>query len=116
MSAQPPGAVPIFQDGRVEFLVDLRIYRVTALKKTAYRLAARCTATFGQVSESSVIVTLLFPAAVTDAQAQEVVHAFHRELLDQELREQIAQETAPFRDLILAHAYSRTGLPSDDDP
>ncbi len=37
-----------------------------------------------------------------------------QELLDQELREQIAVETAPLRNLILAHAYSRTGLPSDD--
>lgn len=107
-------APPIFHDGHVELVVDLRAYRLTAVKKAAYRLAARFTAVIGAVSESSAALRLTFPKAVTEQQALESARLFFQELLDQDLREQIAEETAPLRDVILAHAYSRTGLPSDD--
>ena len=66
------------------------------------------------MSASSVAVSLTFSKAVTEDQAFDAFQVFFRELLDQELRELIIQETAPLRDLILAHAYSRTGLPSDE--
>lgn len=114
MSSEPRSNVPVFRDGRVELVIDLRAYRLAAVQKTAYRLAARCTAVLGDVSESSVVVHLMFPAPLSEAPALEVARVFFQELLDQELREQIAIETAPLRNLILAHAYSRTGLPSDD--
>lgn len=104
---------PVFRDGRVELAVDLRVYRLAAVKKTSYRLADRFTAILGASSDTSVAVTLTFPSAVTEAHALESARLFFQELLDQELREQVAAETGPLRDLILAHAYSRTGLPSD---
>jgi His-Xaa-Ser system protein HxsD len=113
MTTEPRPAVPVFRDGRVSFVVDLRAYRLTAVQKTAYRLAARCTAVLGNVTEISVSVDLTFPVATSEAHALEVARLFFQELLDQELREQIASETASVRNLILAHAYSRTGLPSD---
>lgn len=106
--------MPVFRDGRVELVVSLRAYRLAAVQKTAYRLAARCTAVLGDIDEQSVAVHLMFPAPISEAQALEVARLFFQELLDQELREKIAVETAPLRNLILAHAYSRTGLPSDD--
>lgn len=105
--------VPLFRDGRVELAVDLRVYRLAAVKKTSYRFADRFTAILEAPSETSVAVVLTFPNAVTEAYAIESARLFFQELLDQDLREQIAEETAPLRDLILAHAYSRTGLPSD---
>ena len=113
MAADQHPSVPIFRDARVDFAVDLRAYRLASVQKTAYRLAARCTALLGNVTESSVSVTLTFPAATREAEALDVARLFFQELLDQELRERIAVETAPLRNLILAHAYSRTGLPSD---
>ena len=106
--------MPLFRDGRVELVIDLRVYRLAAVQKAAYRLAARCTAVLGDVGETSVAVHLMFPAPLSEARALEVARMFFQELLDQELREQIAVETAPLRNLILAHAYSRTGLASDD--
>jgi His-Xaa-Ser system protein HxsD len=39
-----------------------------------------------------------------------MVANFKRELLDQQLRLQIKKETEPARNLILAYAFSRTGL------
>ena len=113
MAAESSPATLVVREGRVEIVVDLRAYRLAAVQKTAYRLAARCTAVLGEVRETSVRVDLMFPPATPEARAHEVVRLFFQELLDQELREQIAAETAPLRNLILAHAYSRTGLPSD---
>lgn len=117
MTVEAPQIVPtpVFRDGRVELVVDLRAYRLSAVKKTAYRLASRCTAILGAVTESEVSVGLTFPSPTSEAHALEVARLFFQELLDQDLREQIAAETAPLRTLILAHAYSRTSLPSDGE-
>ena len=112
MNPEARSHLPVFREGRVELVIDLRAYRLAAVQKTAYRLAARCTAMLGDVGERSVAVHLMFPTTTSEAQALEVARVFFQELLDQELREQIAIETAPLRNLILAHAYSRTGLPS----
>ncbi len=114
MTSEARPNVPVFRDGRVELIVDLRAYRLAAVQKTAYRLAARCTAVLVDVGERSVTVHLTFSSPTSEPHALEVARVFFQELLDQELREQIAVETAPLRNLILAHAYSRTGLPSDD--
>lgn len=113
MNCEARSTLPAYRDGRVELVVDLRAYRLTAVQKTAYRLATQCTAILGDVTETSVSVTLTFPTVTPEAPALEVGRLFLQELLDQELRAQIAIETAPLRDLILAHAYSRTRLPSD---
>jgi len=39
-----------------------------------------------------------------------IINAFKRELLDQQLRLSIKKETEPQRNLILAYAFSKTGL------
>jgi His-Xaa-Ser system protein HxsD len=87
--------------------LDLRVYSLTALKKAAYRLADRCTVVLSDVGETTVKASLLCagPAGV-----DEHVRSFLDEALDQELREQIGASTAGLRDLILAHAFSRTRL------
>ncbi|MEO7328207.1 MAG: His-Xaa-Ser system protein HxsD [Minicystis sp.] len=113
MLPEARSTAPVFHEGVVELVLDLRAYRLGAIQKTAYRLAARCTAVLGNISENFAEVRLMFPSPTPEAQALEVARVFFQELLDQELREQIALETAPLRNLILAHAYSRTGLPSD---
>ena len=107
-------ASPTFRDGGVDLVIDPHAYSLAAVKKAAYRLAARFTAVLGEVSESTVSVRLTFPKVVTEEEASEAARIFFQEILDQDLREQIARETAPLRDVILAHAYSRTGLPSDE--
>jgi His-Xaa-Ser system protein HxsD len=112
-AAPEPAFAPAFRDGHVDLVLDLRVYRLAAVKKTAYRLAARCTAALGDVTETSVAVRLTFSSPVAEAKALEVARAFLQDLLDQELREQLAVEAAPLRALILAHAYSRISLPSD---
>ncbi len=106
-------AVPIrWDDHAAHFELDADVYRLAAVQRTAYRLAARCTALVAAPSTSKIAVTLHLPRDGNDAARREVVDIFFRELLDQELREQVRAETAPVRALLLAVAFSRSGLKS----
>lgn len=99
-----------FREGAVRFVVDLRVYRLAAVQKTAYRLARQCTAVLGAMREEALDVALTFPAGTREDDALGVARLFFRELLDQELREKVGAETATLRTLLLAAAFSRTGL------
>ncbi|MDC0685721.1 His-Xaa-Ser system protein HxsD [Sorangium atrum] len=105
------GAPFAFRDGRIAFTVDLRAYRLAAVQKAAYRMAAKCTAVIGQIDDHSLDVTLAFPPATGEQAALEVARVFFQELLDQELREKVGEETVSLRTLILAHAFSRARIP-----
>jgi His-Xaa-Ser system protein HxsD len=98
------------RDRSVVLTLDLRAYRLAAIKKTAYRLAERFTVVIAAPDPERIQVKLLMKPGTTDDVADRNVRAFYEELLDQELREHVAEETAPIRTLILAHAFSRTGL------
>lgn len=90
-------------------LIDTTVYRLVAVQKAAYRLADRFTLVIGTPDGSRLPVTLLLPDG--DAQAaRQSLALFYRELCDQELRENIAEQTRDVRALILAHAFSRTDL------
>jgi His-Xaa-Ser system protein HxsD len=99
-----------FEDGIARTTLDLRVYRLTAVKRAAYRLAERFTAALGAPDGHRLPVSFLFKPGTAEATARESVRAFFQEMLDQELREQIAEETGPMRTLILAHAFSKTDL------
>ena len=96
--------------GEISLVLDLRSYRLTAIKKAAYRFADRFTAVLGSPEQDRLPVALRFRTNVSPATAREATRAFFQELLDQELREQIAEETNPVRTLILAHAFSNADL------
>lgn len=99
-----------FVDGSVRTSVDGRVYRLVAVQKAAYRLAARCTAIIGSPNQSGIPLTFTFEAGTSEQLALATVREFFQELLDQELREHVGDETRALRAVILAHAFSRTGL------
>jgi His-Xaa-Ser system protein HxsD len=103
-----------FEDGAIRVVFDLRVYRQTAIQKAAYRFADRFTVMFGIMfgarDEHALAARLQFKPSATAASAREAVRQFYQELLDQELREQIADETTAVRTLILAHAFSNLDL------
>jgi His-Xaa-Ser system protein HxsD len=100
----------IFDNGGVRTTLDLRAYRLAAVKKAAYRLAERCTAVLGTPEADALPVTFMFKPGTAENTAMEAMRAFFQELLDQELREHVAEETGPMRTLILAQAFSKTDL------
>ncbi|WP_394826103.1 His-Xaa-Ser system protein HxsD [Pendulispora albinea] len=101
-------------DGSIQTTLDFRSYRLSAIKKAAYRFADRCTVILGAPAENGVDVTIAFKPGMSEPLAREVLRQLFQELLDQELREAIAEEIAPVRTLILAHAFSKTNLVRHD--
>jgi His-Xaa-Ser system protein HxsD len=110
--SEPGQGLPVFsfRDDAIRLCVDLAVYRLSAIQKTGYRLAARCTVVLGEMEGSQVSVTLLFRSGTAQSDAMEVARLFFQELLDQELREQVGEETKPLRNLIIAQAFSKTDL------
>ena len=90
--------------------VDTAVYSLPALKKTAYRMADRCSVVFGTLEGSRIAIAVTCPPSASEDQIRSCIRNFFEEALDQDLRERIAVETAPLRNLILAHAFSRTKL------
>jgi His-Xaa-Ser system protein HxsD len=95
--------------------VDLRVYRLSAVKKAAYRIAEKCTVVLGALEGDVLSLEFRFASGTSDEDARTIERFFFQDLLDQELREQIGEETRPMRALVLAHAFSRTNLVRRDD-
>ena len=93
--------------------IDLGVYSLDSLKRAAYRFSDRF-ATEITVDRQIATCKLTFPTDRTSESVESVVAAFRRELLDQDLRETIRRETEGVRNLILAHAFSKTGLVDDE--
>src|SRR5258708_5747603 len=89
MESLPPF---VFQNNSATMSLDLRAYRIAAVKKAAYRLADLCTIVIGGQEGNGLTITLVFKPTTTEASAREVARRFFEELLDQELREQLAEE------------------------
>lgn len=90
--------------------IDTRLYRILAVKKAAYRIAAQCTVTLGAPESHTLPLTFSFRTGTTDTARADALRSFHEELLDEELRAQIHDETDALRALILAHTFSRTDI------
>lgn len=100
----------VFHEGKVHVSFDLRVYRLAAIQKTVYKFAQEFGAALGPIDGHLLPATLDFPSDTIGDKATNVMRTFFRELLDQELREQIAEETHAIRSLILAQAFSKTDL------
>jgi His-Xaa-Ser system protein HxsD len=94
-------------DGSLVAKFDRHVYRLSAIKKAAYKYGGLFHILI-EDSDEFIAVTL----KPTDACQDENVAAgeFCNEVLDQELREEIAAETNGIRDLLLAHSFSKTSL------
>lgn len=92
--------------------IDLSIYGLDALLKSAYRFTDRCFIHLQRTSPNVVEVRMR-PKSTTD-EPDTILREFFNDLLDQKLREVVAAETAGIRDLIMAHALSKTNLVRPD--
>jgi His-Xaa-Ser system protein HxsD len=97
--------------GSIAAEANTKNYSLMAMKKAAYRIAARCTVIFGdELPDGKVHLEFVPPSGLPDDALPEAIREFFRDANDYDLREKIAAETAPLRNLILAHAFSRTRL------
>jgi len=102
-------------EGTFVLPVELKVYSLEAIKKAVYKFADKASVLVKTESDSVVRVVFTFSEGIKTAQAKEVLSEFQNELLDQDLRLTIAQETKAVRNLILAHAFSRSSLVPQSD-
>ena len=91
-----------------ELALDQSVYSLEVVQKAAYRFIDRLTILISNTDTQ--ILCEITPIEGLSKPVEEIVADFKRELLDQQLRFQIKAETEPVRNLILALAFSRSGL------
>lgn len=91
---------------------DPTVYALMAIEKAAYRFSDRFTCQIETTQAGLQVALKPKRADMSEETLQAALDDFKTEVLDQNLREKIKLETAPTRNLILAHAFSRTGLVS----
>jgi len=94
-------------DGSLVVKFDRHVYRLSAIKKAAYKYGGLFHILIENADD--FIAATLKPTAACQA-ADVAAGEFCNEVLDQDLREDIAAETSGIRDLLLAHAFSKTSL------
>lgn len=88
---------------------DASVYAADSIKKAAYTIAAQAAVEIRRVGlEWQCEFHFLRPTP--PALMQEAVASFRIEVLDQDLRASIANETREVRNAILSVAFSKTGL------
>src|SRR5262245_18094861 len=95
----------------VEF--DSRILSLTAIKKAAYKYLNAFVCDIS-MQEHAMRCVLGFSTSMSEEAYTQMVDDFKKEVLDQDLRERLKAETDSVRNLILAHAFSRTGIVNDE--
>jgi len=93
--------------------IDSRIYGLDVVKRALYRLSGEFAAEI-ELRDHFIVCTVHLARGSSLANVEEAVALLNRELLDQDLRARIAQETTAYRNVILGLAFSRTGLQSDE--
>jgi His-Xaa-Ser system protein HxsD len=84
---------------------------IDAVQRAVYRLSDRLSCDIAPGEEA--IEVLVYPAD-PDADTKQLLGDLRNEVLDQALRERIRAETGDVRNLILALAFSKTGLVDGD--
>lgn len=93
--------------------VDLAVFSLECIKRSAYRFTDRFAVDI-HVDGGVALCVLNFETETSEEMIERYVAAFQKELLDQDLRARIREESKDVRNLILAYAFSRTGLIAND--
>jgi len=108
------------RDGTLTLPVDESIYSRDCLLRTAYWFTDRCYIFITREAAGTFHVTLKAKPATLEHPAPEPLEAvageFCNALLDFELRERIETRTGRVRELIVAKAFSASGLLDDAPP
>lgn len=87
---------------------DHSVYRLSAVKAAAYKFGDRCHVLLSDLGNGQTQVNLRIKAGVGDPAF--FAGEFCNEVLDQELREVVAEQTEGLRNLLLAHTFSQTSI------
>jgi His-Xaa-Ser system protein HxsD len=93
--------------------IDATVYSLDAIKKTAYKFADRASVIIKSTGQT-ISVTFNFVGEHAKGDPNQVLSDFCNELLDQDLRDVVKKETAALRNVLIAHAFSRSSLAEPD--
>jgi His-Xaa-Ser system protein HxsD len=85
------------------------VFSLDTIKRAAYKYTDNFSFEF-VVSAGQIECTARSFASLSSEDGAVFKKRFHNEVLDQDLRRSIAEETGAIRNVILAHAFSKTGL------
>jgi His-Xaa-Ser system protein HxsD len=86
-------------------------HSIDAVQRAAYRLSDRLSC---EIVSTDAAIEVRLAISDENADPDGLMSEFRNEVLDQVLRERIRDETADVRNLVLALAFSRTGLAETD--
>jgi His-Xaa-Ser system protein HxsD len=82
---------------------DALVFSLDTIKRTLYRFSDKCSF---DIQMKDNVITVTFQAKTQG----DWISRIKNEVLDQDLRDTLSKETANIRTLILANAFSNTGL------
>jgi His-Xaa-Ser system protein HxsD len=97
----------------VDVTFDSAVFSLDGVKAACYRFLDRFTSDI-EFCGGKIVCHLAFDDKVSEAAVKAQVDSLKKEVLDQDLRLKLKAETEPIRNLILAHAFSKTGLIADE--
>lgn len=92
---------------------DTNVICIEAVKKAAYKYLSKFSADI-ELGVGSLTVRVEFDQKIAASDHFAIIQDFKKEVLDQDLREVIKKETEGYRNLVLAHAFSKTSLISNE--
>ena len=97
----------------IDVTFDSAVFSLDAVKTACYRFIDRFTSDI-EFRDGKIICQLAFDGKFSEAEVCAQVDNLKKEVLDQDLRLKLKTETEPIRNLIFAHAFSKTGLIADE--
>lgn len=91
-------------------ILNLSVYGLNVIKKAAYKFSSEFSVSFEKINDEQIKIYFDFNPSINPENKTEIIRQFQNELLDQDLREIVFKETENVRNLILAHAFSKTTL------
>lgn len=96
----------------LEVAFDSSVFSLDTIKRALYRVSDKAIPDV-TIDGSRIVCSLQFDEATSSKAREQFGAILRREVLDQDLRQKIAQESAGFRELILGYVFSKTGLQDD---
>jgi His-Xaa-Ser system protein HxsD len=90
--------------------VDTSVYDLSAIFRACYRFTDRCYLFLARCETDRGWITIALASKSPEVDLSNAVGDFCNELIDQQLRGALMQETAPLRELIVAQAFAEGNL------
>lgn len=93
-----------------ELEVDLNVFSTNTVKQASYKYTDRCSFSFEMLDKGKLKVIIQYLNSISEQEKEAILLSFNNEILDQDLRAQISEETEELKNIILANAFSNTKL------